>query len=70
MTHTLDTVIRIKDAKQCEVSHCQIDNALFGIDLQMVSNSIIRDNNISSKDLELGLRGDGLRLWYSNDNII
>ena len=70
MTHTLDTAIRIKDAKQCEVSYCKIDNALFGIDMQMVSNSIIRENNITSKDFELGLRGDGLRLWYSNDNIV
>jgi nitrous oxidase accessory protein len=70
MTHTLDSAILIKDAKQCEVSHCVIDNALFGIDMQMVSNSIVSDNNITSKDFELGLRGDGLRLWYSNDNII
>jgi len=70
MSHTLDAAIAIKDAKQCEVSQCQIDNALFGIDMQMVSNSIIKENNITSKDFELGLRGDGLRLWYSNDNII
>jgi len=70
MTHTLDSAILIKDAKQCEVSNCKIDNALFGIDMQMVSNSIIRENNITSKDFDLGLRGDGLRLWYSNDNII
>jgi len=70
MTHTLDAAILVKDAKQCEISHCKIDNALFGIDMQMVSNSIVADNNISSKDFELGLRGDGLRLWYSNDNIV
>ena len=70
MTHTLDSAILIKDAKQCEVSRCKIDNALFGIDMQMVSNSIISENNITSKDFELGLRGDGLRLWYSNDNIV
>jgi len=70
MTHTLDSAILIKDAKQCEISRCKIDNALFGIDMQMVSNSIISENNITSKDFELGLRGDGLRLWYSNDNIV
>ena len=70
MTHTLDSAILIKNAKQCEVSRCKIDNALFGIDMQMVSNSIISENNITSKDFELGLRGDGLRLWYSNDNIV
>ena len=56
--------------KQCEVSNCTIKNCLFGIDLQMVDNSIISNNHITSKKLPLGLRGDGLRLWYANDNIV
>lgn len=38
--------------------------------MQMVSNSIISENTITSKNFDLGLKGDGLRLWYSNDNII
>ncbi len=66
----LDAAIKISDGKQCEISHCTIEDCLFGIDMQMVSNSIVANNKITSKDLELGLRGDGLRLWYSNDNII
>ena len=36
----------------------------------MINNSIIANNTITSKNVDLGLRGDGLRLWYSNDNII
>jgi len=52
-----------------------IDNTLFGIDLQQSENNVVRRNHISSKDLELGLRGDAIRLWYSfgnkiTDNII
>ena len=66
----LDAALKLSNAKQCEVRHCVIKDCLFGIDLQMVSNSIIADNFITSKDLDLGLRGDGLRLWYSNDNIV
>jgi len=66
----LDSAIKMSDGKQCEISHCKIDDCLFGIDMQMVSNSIIENNSITSKDFDLGLRGDGLRLWYSNDNII
>ena len=66
----LDAALKLSNAKQCEVRHCIIKDCLFGIDLQMVSNSIIADNFITSKDLDLGLRGDGLRLWYSNDNIV
>lgn len=47
-----------------------IDNCLFGIDLKQVENSVVRSNRIRSKDRELGVRGDGLRLWYSNHNLI
>jgi nitrous oxidase accessory protein len=66
----VDAAIKVNNASQCEISNCIIKNCLFGIDLQMVHNSLISNNKISSKNLELGLRGDGLRLWYSNDNII
>ena len=68
--HQLDAAIAMQNGKQCEISNCVIDDCLFGIDLQMISNSIISDNKITSKDLDLGLRGDGLRLWYSNDNLV
>ncbi len=66
----VDAGIAISDSKQSEISDCVIDDCLFGIDMQMVSNSIVSNNKITSKDFDLGLRGDGLRLWYSNDNII
>lgn len=47
-----------------------VDNCLFGIDLKQVDHSVVRNNRVSSKPFELGVRGDGLRLWYSNDNLI
>jgi len=68
--HKLDAGITLEKGKHCEISDCVIDDCLFGIDAQMVSNSIISNNTISSKDYDLGLRGDGLRLWYSHDNLI
>lgn len=46
----------------------RIDNSLFGVDLQQSSNNIVRGNRISSKDVELGVRGDAIRLWYSYNN--
>jgi len=70
LTHTLDAAIKMTSGKQCEISDCVIDDCLFGIDMQMMSNSIVQNNTITSKDFDLGLRGDGLRLWYSNDNIV
>ena len=68
--HQLDAGIRMIEGKQNEISNCIIEDCLFGIDAQMISNSIISNNKITSKDLGLGLRGDGLRLWYSNDNLV
>jgi nitrous oxidase accessory protein len=70
MHHTIDSAITMQKGSQCEISNCVIDDCLFGIDAQMINNSIIANNTITSKNVDLGLRGDGLRLWYSNDNII
>lgn len=47
-----------------------IENALFGIDLKQASNNVLRRIHISSKDMPLELRGDSMRIWYSNDNKI
>ncbi len=47
-----------------------IDNCLFGIDLQQSENNVVKRNAISSKDEELGMRGDAIRLWYSFENKI
>ena len=47
-----------------------IDNCLFGVDLQQSEFNIVRRNTISSKDVELGVRGDAIRLWYSFNNKI
>ncbi len=47
-----------------------IDNSLFGVDLQQSDFNIIRRNTISSKDVDLGVRGDSVRLWYSFNNKI
>lgn len=66
----VDAGVRIENSQQSEISDCIIRDSLFGIDMATTNNSIISNNNISSKSLPLGLRGDGLRIWYSNDNII
>lgn len=67
----IDAAIKLSESKQSEISNCIIKDTLFGIDVAMTNNSIISNNYITSKEgLELGLRGDGLRLWYSNDNIV
>jgi nitrous oxidase accessory protein len=50
------------------ISDNEIDNCLFGIDLQQSSSNVVRRNSIRSKPVDLGLRGDAIRLWYSFKN--
>lgn len=52
------------------IENIRADNCLFGLDFKQSNHNLIRGNEIRSKDLELGVRGDGLRLWYSHDNIV
>ena len=66
----IDAAISIKDADFVQVLHCKITNCLFGIDMQNVHHAKIVGNYITSKPFPLGIRGDGVRLWYSNDNIL
>lgn len=46
----------------------RIDDCLFGIDLQQSEHNQVRRNQISSKAVDLGVRGDAIRLWYSFNN--
>ena len=46
----------------------RLDDCLFGIDLKQSNDNVIRGNRIRSKPFDLGVRGDGLRLWYSHRN--
>jgi len=66
----IDAGISIKKAKQCEISSCKIIDCLYGIDMDMLSNSVIKDNYITSKKFDLTLRGNALKMYYSNNNLI
>ena len=66
---TDDSCLDIRGNKNL-IEDLKIDNCLFGIDLKQSNDNIVRRNTIHSKDLDLGVRGDGLRLWYSNNNLI
>lgn len=64
----VDAGIALKKADQCHILHNRILDSLFGIDMAETTHSEIIGNYITSKPFDLGLRGDGIRLWYSNDN--
>ena len=66
----LDAAIELHHVKYCEVSHCRITDSLYGIDMNMVKDSIISDNYIRSRKNDISLRGDALKIWYAKNNLI
>lgn len=47
-----------------------VEDVLFGIHVRQGNRNRIAGNRVLGKDLSLGLRGDGLRLWNSRHNRI
>ncbi len=66
----LDSAIVMNKVNNCEISNCKIINSLYGIDMIMVNNSLISNNYITSKNNDISLKGDALKIWYCNSNII
>jgi nitrous oxidase accessory protein len=52
------------------IENVNIADCLFGIDLKQSNHNVVRGNRVRSKAYDLGVRGDGIRLWYSNNNLI
>lgn len=52
------------------IENVRMESCLFGLDLKQADQNVVRGNFIRSKPFELGVRGDGLRLWYSHRNLI
>ncbi|MBF0288161.1 MAG: nitrous oxide reductase family maturation protein NosD [SAR324 cluster bacterium] len=64
----VDAGIRIVSANN-QIHHNKISNTLFGIDMKEAHGNEIIGNDISSKQRDLGLRGDGIRVWASHRNL-
>lgn len=52
------------------VANNRVEDALFGIYLKSAHGSVVRDNVVLAKPLPISLRGDGIRIWYSNNTTI
>ena len=66
----LDAAIELHHVKSCEVNHCRLTHTLYGINMNMVEDSIITNNYITSRTNTVSFRGDALKIWYANNNII
>lgn len=67
---TVDACIVVKNSNNVRVINNSMRDCLFGVNLEQSNNSFVEGNNIQSKPFDLGLRGDGIRLWYSHGNTI
>lgn len=65
----IDAAVSLIDSSNCEISNIRTEDCLFGINLQNSHNNIIKDNHITSKPYELGLRGDAIWAWWSDGNV-
>lgn len=66
-----DSGIGLRNANNIKLLNNKIEDCLFGIDVYGGENIHIQNNFISSKNLEVGLRGDAIRLWsVANSKII
>ena len=64
----LDSGILVRSSRN-RILNNVISDTLFGIDLQEAHENEIIGNEVSSKNITLGLRGDGIRTWASHRNI-
>jgi len=67
----LDAGISCDGGNNLVIEQNRISDVLFGIDLKQCNQTIIRDNNITSKEgYDVPKRGDAIRAWYSHENVI
>ena len=67
---TIDAAISMQKVQNCEISHCRIYDVLYGIDMDMVRNSRIAHNYITTSKNDLPLRANALKLYYSHNNTV
>ncbi len=57
-------------APRAIIENNTLENILFGIDLREAPDSVVRHNRIGGKSLDIARRGDGLRLWRSDNTLV
>jgi nitrous oxidase accessory protein len=61
-----DAAIVIEGGRATIVDN-RIEDALFGVYLKNAAGSTIRGNKIAGKSVDIAMRGDGIKVWYSDD---
>lgn len=58
------------DAPRVTVTNNVFEDVLFGIFLRTSPDSVVADNSIGAKELDVARRGDGIRLWESEGSLV
>jgi len=64
----IDAGISLKNAADIQIIGCKIEEVLYGIDMEMVRDSLFEKNSITTRKNSIALRGDGLKIYYSHNN--
>ncbi len=58
------------DAARITVTNNVFEDVLFGVFLRTAPGSVVADNVIGAKQIDVARRGDGIRLWESEGSIV
>jgi nitrous oxidase accessory protein len=64
-----DAAILVEGGKATIVDN-QIEDALFGVYLKIAHGSVIRGNTVLAKQVDVAMRGDGIKIWYCDDVVV
>jgi nitrous oxidase accessory protein len=62
-----DAGIAVKDSPYTVIKNNRLENTLFGILVDNSAHSRLIGNVIGAKNLDVAARGDGIRVWYSEN---
>ncbi len=66
----LDAAVTLNQADHFKISHCTLRDTFYGVVINRSHDTHIENNHISSKEGKIPLRGDALKLWYSDHTVI
>jgi nitrous oxidase accessory protein len=68
--HDQEDAAIVFDGGRATVIDNRIEDALFGIYLKRAHGSVIKNNIVLAKRVEIAMRGDSIKIWYCDDVVI
>ncbi|MCC6944613.1 MAG: nitrous oxide reductase family maturation protein NosD [Thermomicrobiales bacterium] len=69
-SHDKEDSAVLVDAERATISNNILEDVLFGIYLREANGSVVQNNVVVARPVDVALRGDGIRIWYSNDVVV